>query len=291
MEYLITESQYRSLKQVLSEQKVYTDKKKYKAAMDIYNVQKMFYDYFTRNKKNENTSDGSFSMKGKSIKNGNIRFDVEYSTEGNEYDYQKKLVGNTSLSNWLNWPAYMMDFIYSTSIGEPHVSDLYKSSNFIRYSTLTITKNDADVYYKIFSDFKLKDIITSWRHDYGGWDKRFANLWLPVVKPPIKPVYEEPVVVTTKTTSPVVEPIITTTTTTPPVITTTAIEPEKTIIPEPFYDKNTERAVEQYCGVTFVGKKGAGTFDRIHSTKDGKFLADYNKSKSGEWNINRFCKK
>ena len=45
MEYLITESQYHYLKQVLSEQKVYTDKKKYKKAMDIYNVQKMFYDY------------------------------------------------------------------------------------------------------------------------------------------------------------------------------------------------------------------------------------------------------
>lgn len=285
MEYLITESQYRFLKQILSEQTVYTDKKKYKAAMNIYNVQKMFYDYFTRNKKNENTSNGRYDTTGESFKDNTIRFDVEYSIKGNEYDYQEKLVGNTNSSNWINWPAYMMDFIYSSSIGEPDISDIYrKKIGFRQDSTLNITKNDADVYYKIFSDYKLKDIITSWRHDYGGWDKNLPNPWLPVVKPPIKPVYEEPVVVTTTTTSPVVEPIITTTT-------TTAIEPKKTIIPEPFYDKNTERAVEQYCGVTFVGKIGAGTFDRIHSTKDGKFLADYNKSKSGEWNINRFCKR
>jgi hypothetical protein len=284
MEYLITESQYHYLKQVLSEQTVYTDKKKYKKAMDIYNVQKMFYDYFTRNKKKENTSSGLYDS-GESFKDSTIRFDVEYSTKGNESDYQKKLVGNTNLSNWINWPAYMIDFIYSSSIGQPHISDIYqKKIGFSQNSVPTFTKNDTDVYYKIFSDYKLKEIITSWRHDYGGWNKNLPNPWLPVVKPPIKPVYEEPVVATTATTSPVIEPIITTTT-------TTVIEPEKTIISEPFYDKNTERAVEQYCGVTFVGRKGAGTFDRIHSTKDGRFLADYDKSKSGEWNINRFCKR
>jgi hypothetical protein len=284
MEYLITESQYHYLKQILSEQKVYTDKKKYKKAMDIYNVQKMFYDYFTRNKKKENTSSGLYDS-GESFKDNTIRFDVEYSTKGNESDYQKKLVGNTNLSNWINWPAYMIDFIYSSSIGQPHISDIYqKKIGFSQNSVPTFTKNDTDVYYKIFSDYKLKEIITSWRHDYGGWNKNLPNPWLPVVKPPIKPVYEEPVVATTATTSPVIEPIITTTT-------TTAIEPEKTIISEPFYDKNTERAVEQYCGVTFVGRKGAGTFDRIHSTKDGKFLGDYDKSKSGEWNTKRFCKR
>lgn len=278
MEYIISESQYRSLKQVLSEQKVYTDKKKFKTAMNIYNVQKMFYDYFTRNKQKENTLKVPPQILSKTT-----RLDSEYRELNVNYDFEKKF-GNTQLSNWENWPAFMFDFIYSSSIGQPNTSDVYiKQMGFSSNSVPTFTKSDADVYYKIFSDYKLKEIITSWRHNYGGWNNE-PNYWVPNVKPPIKPVYEEPVVVTTTTTSPVVEPIITTTT-------TTAIEPEKTIIPEPFYDKNTEKAVEQYCGVTFVGKKGAGTFDRIHSTKDGKFLADYNKSKSGEWNINRFCKR
>ena len=284
MEYLITESQYHYLKQILSEQKVYTDKKKFKTAMNIYNVQKMFYDYFTRNKQKENTYSG-INVYGNIHKGRTMRFDTEYFLNDNEYDYQKKLVGNTNLSNWNSWPVFMFDFIYSSSIGQPHISDLYKKKwNDSKTDYPTFTKNDADVYYKIFSDFKLKDIITSWRHDYGGWENS-PNPWLPVFKRPVKPVYEEPVVATTATTSPVVEPIITTTT-------TKAIEPEKTIIPEPYFDKNTERAVpQQMCGVTFVGRKGAGNFDRIHSTKDGKFLGDYDKSKSGEWNTKRFCKR
>ena len=50
MKYLITESQYHYLGQVLSEQTVYTDKKKYKNALYIYEVQKIFYDYFKTKK-------------------------------------------------------------------------------------------------------------------------------------------------------------------------------------------------------------------------------------------------
>jgi hypothetical protein len=77
----------------------------------------------------------------------------------------------------------------------------------------------------------------------------------------------------------------------PPITTTTTTEIQKTIMPEPYFDKNTERAVKAECDMTFVGKKGKTTFDRIHRTSDGKFLGDYDKSLSLDFNIRRFCKK
>ena len=85
--------------------------------------------------------------------------------------------------------------------------------------------------------------------------------------------------------------IVTTTTTATPITTTTTTEIQKTIIPEPYFDKNTERAVKAECNMTFVGKKGKTTFDRIHKTSDGKFLGDYDKSLSLDFNIRKFCKK
>jgi hypothetical protein len=94
-----------------------------------------------------------------------------------------------------------------------------------------------------------------------------------------KPQPKKPVIVTTTTTTaPIPEPTTTTTTTVAPK-------------PKPYFDAKTERTVNVECGLTLVGQKGVNTFERIHRTKDGEKLGDYDKSLSTRDNMLKYCKK
>jgi hypothetical protein len=274
MEYLITESQYHYLKQVLSEQEVVSDELTNKI-IDEYqrliesvheNQKRVKESYIKEFNDPKNFKYFSYPTYSKEWHDGYNRIVKKYCYYCSEqlFNFQSKVLLETigkdlkvlkilrgscepsySFMFYLAFMCYIFDF--------EGVNTLRKKINniFAKYNIKFEVKPGESEETKIRS-FVEKNKIKRETHNYFSVNFEKIN---------------------------------------PPITTTTTTEIQKTIMPEPYFDKNTERAVKAECDMTFVGKKGKTTFDRIHRTSDGKFLGDYDKSLSLDFNIRRFCKK
>jgi hypothetical protein len=266
MEYLITESQYHYLKQVLSEQEVVSDELTNKIIDEYQRLIESVYENVERLKEPfekefndpKNFKYLSYSITSKEWNDGYNRIAKK------RFDYLKQIFSFQ--------PKVLIETIYK-DLKYSRNDDKWKDSlklysifdNYFESTKNRKKINNVFAKYNIKFEVKfIKEIIYKSLHfkiknkkDTYYFNKFSVNF----------------------------EKI------NPPITTTTTTEIQKTIMPEPYFDKNTERAVKADCNMTFVGKKGKTTFDRIHRTSDGKFLGDYDKSLSLDFNIRRFCKK
>ena len=273
MEYLITESQYHYLKQILSEQEVVSDELTNKI-IDEYqrliesvneNQKRIKESYIKEFNDPKNFKYFSYPTYSKEGRDGNDRIMKKYCYYNSKqiFNFQSKVLLETIGKDLKvlkiprgSCPSYSFMFyfafiyyIYDFEGG----NTLRKKINniFAKYNIKFEVKPGESDEIKIRSFVEKNKII---KETYNYFSVNFEKI-------------------------------------NPPITTTTTTEIQKTIMPEPYFDKNTERAVKAECDMTFVGKKGKTTFDRIHRTSDGKFLGDYDKSLSLDFNIRRFCKK
>jgi hypothetical protein len=269
MEYLITESQYHYLKRVISEQEVVSDELTNKIIDEYQRLIESANENFKRVKETlEKEFNNPKNFKYFSYPPGSKEFNDGYLRNWERYScyYMAKQVFNFQ-------PKVLLETIYKDFGPKLRHCITYTQILYLLlygYASTTNTK-DKKVLDNIFAKYNIKfEVKIKGNIEYKHQDFLIKNKTNIRHFPLISVNFEK---------------------INPPITTTTTTEIQKTIMPEPYFDKNTERAVKADCNMTFVGKKGKTTFDRIHRTSDGKFLGDYDKSLSLDFNIRRFCKK
>lgn len=204
MKIIITEEQFDSL--FGEEPKVYTDKKKYKKALEEYNILNMLYDYYQKLKK---YSGKCFNQEKKEDNLG--RYDAHLIEVDSPLQVLTKKYGGYDLDfllkslRWNKFPNYR-----NTVITNPKYINTFKFlvGKFKKWNYWRVPGQVGGVDNGGFAggteggylcDCNCKD----WDKEYGSGDRVH---YFPVVQKPIKPIYEEPKVVPVKPV-PVVNPV------------------------------------------------------------------------------------